>query len=367
MKILVINTNGILRDGITAWMTSYFKAMDKSGMEVHTIAYKNVDADVVEEVREAGLIIHVIPHRKSASGAYLRELDQVMKNERFDIVQVNGNSATMSLELILAKMNGVRVRIAHSHNTTCSHEAIDRMLRPFLYAFSTDHFACGRAAGEWLFGSRRFSIIPNGKIIDLYRYSSDSRIAARRELKISDDCVAIGHVGMFNIQKNHSFLLDIFQCLHESSKKTHLFLIGEGGLRSSAEEKVQKMDLEESVTFLGKRSDVPYLLNAMDCMLFPSLHEGFPNVVLEWQINGLPSVVSNSITADCAITPLVRFCSLDEPVYDWASAVKTMIDGSTRKRDSEWAATEIAKAGYDIQQNAADLKRLYCESLARWK
>ena len=144
-----------------------------------------------------------------------------------------------------------------------------------------------------------------------------------------------------------------------------LVLIGDGGLFPEMQELARKLGVGSSVLFLGRRPDVPFLLNALDCMILPSLYEGFPNVVLEWQINGLPCIVSDSVTRECAVTPLVRFASLSEPASAWAAYVEEAFFQSNRELDSKQAARTASEAGYDITKNAAMLRTLYLKGVSR--
>ena len=364
MKILVLSTNGIIKDGITEWMISYFRAMDKSGMQVHAVAYEGSDSDAIETVHSAGLEVHTLPSRKSIA-EYRRALRKLMRDEAFDVVHVCGNSATVAIELSLAKAAGARMRIAHSHNTTCSHPFIDKLLRPAMHNALTDRYACGEAAGKWLFGDRLFTVIPNGKDVDRFRFCCDARARVRKSLGLVEGQIAIGHVGTFSEQKNHPFLFEIFRELRNRSDRYRLYLMGDGRARDHLKRTAEQLGIDASTAFLGWRDDVPDLLNAMDCMVFPSLFEGLPNVVVEWQINGLPCVLSADITRECAFTPLARFVPLSESVKVWADAIEASLADSDRECDCAAAVTAAIEAGYDIRKNAAMLRELYLEGLSR--
>ncbi|OUO58158.1 hypothetical protein B5F74_11030 [Collinsella sp. An271] len=364
MKVLVISTNGIKKDGITAWMLSYFSTMNTSGIEIHSVAYEDVDSAAIESARRAGIAVHTLP-RRSLAGKYRRCLKSLMKGIGFDVVHVCGNSATMVLELSVAESAGVKVRIAHSHNTRCTHVYLDKMLRPFLYRIATDRYACGIAAGEWLFGDRDFVVIPNGKEIDRFRFSRRVRTKHRKDLGMGRETVAIAHVGTLNKQKNHGFLLRVFQELRKRSDCYHLFLMGDGDFQGTLQRRCSEMGIANSVSFLGWRSDVNELLNAMDCVVFPSLHEGLPNVVVEWQINGLPCVVSDAVSKECAFTPLVRFISLRNDPEEWADVVEASIATSQRDRDSVNGSLAAIEAGFDIVKDAEMLRELYLKGVSR--
>lgn len=367
IKILCLSTNGILSDGITSWMKTTFSAMDLNGFEVTTTAFAGCSLDLVESVRQCGINVEMVPNRKSDTYNYMRAIRNLLETGHYDIVHVCCNSATAAYEINESKRCGVGVRIAHSHNTMCTHRLANRLLDPLFQNGITDRFACGVDAGKWLFGSRQFTVIPNGKYLSDFSYSSTARETARKELGLIGNELVFGHVGSFNEQKNHLKLLDIFSELYRRNSFCRLVLIGEGHMLSETKEKAKALGVENAVIFLGRRDDVPRLLNAMDCMVFPSLYEGFPNVVLEWQLNGLPVVMSETITDECAITPLVSQVSLNASAAIWADAIVDALKGRNRALDSASGVNSARTAGYDIRDNAAMLRRLYVEGVNRCK
>lgn len=365
MRVLLISTNGLLHDGITAWMTQYFSVMDKTGIEPHTVAWEGTSEHIINAVNASGIAVHLLPSRRLHVVKYLHALYKLLCQMRFDIVHVCGNSGTIALELVTAAKCSVKMRIAHSRNTMCVHRVADKFLRPLMFSSATDFFACGTEAGKWLFESRPFAVIPNGKDSEKYAFSDVKRKHYLEEIGISAGKVVIGHVGMFNEQKNHAKLIEIFSVLRRRSDKYFLCLVGDGSLREEMELKVELLGLKDSVAFLGRRLDVPDLLNIMDCMVLPSLYEGFPNVVLEWQLNGLPCVISDTVTDECAITPLVSFVSLKGDDSCWADAVERALLQGDRCHNSEFAAKAAKLKGFDIRDNAAMLKNLYIKGVAR--
>jgi len=367
IKILVLGTSGVLNDGITSWMRQTFGAMNLEGLEIVTVAFEDCDPSVVDAVEKVGIRVVTVPSRKKNPRAYVRAYRALLEKENFSIVHVCCNSALASFELREARKYSVKMRIAHSHNTTCGHRVADRLLRPVLYREATDYYACGKDAGKWLFGNRQFKVIPNGKDLGLFTFSSSVRVGARAELGLNDDAIALGHVGRFNAQKNHGKLLEIFKELRGRSPRYELVLIGDGALFNQTKENAESLGIQNHVHFLGRRDDVPQLLNAMDCMVFPSLYEGFPNVVLEWQLNGLPVVMSETITDECAITPLVSQVALNDSAAVWADAIEDALKGRDRALDSASGVNSAKTAGYDIRDNAAMLRRLYMEGINRCK
>lgn len=358
MKILVYSTNGVLRDGITSWMKSHLARMDQTDLELHTLAFEDTTDDLLRELRACGLQIHMVPSRTTPL-RFAVALNKTLRAGKYDAIHINGNSSTVALDLLATMGTGVRARIVHSHNTTGSHPIFSAILRPIGNALTTDRFACGREAGRWMFGDRPCVVLSNGIDLGAYAFDPEIREQMRPRLSASTSDVVIGHVGMFNAQKNHGLMLKVFARAHAQNPRLRLALIGEGRLRESIEQLAEELGVSSRITFIGLSSEVPRFLSAFDAAVLPSLHEGLPSVVIEWQANGLPSYVSDDVTDECAVTDLVSFLPLDD-VGGWVRALArvTAID---RTSASKRAQEKLRAAGYDVTDGAARLRRIYLQ------
>lgn len=183
-------------------------------------------------------------------------------------------------------------------------------------------------AAEYTFGKRDVRnglvyILPNGLELKKFQFSEEGRLKIRSEFGIPADAFVVGHVGRFNKQKNHLFLLDIFKKLYKRKKNAVLLLVGSGELESAMRDKVVQYGLEKMVFFAGVRFDMPNLLSAMDVFVFPSLYEGMPNAVIEAQACGISCYVSDSITKEANITGLVRYLSINNSDV-WVESLESL-------------------------------------------
>lgn len=360
MKILQIPTGGLFFDGILSCIVEYMTVMDKSRMDVRVLATNEPEKNVVQKVEESDCKVVSIPYRKKNIVKYFFLLYRYIAKEKIDIVHIHGSSAIMSVELVAARIAGCKVRIAHSHNTTCENQKIDNFLRPVFYWGYTEAFACGSEAGKWMFGNREFKIIPNGRDIRKYEYNAKNRTNYRDKLKIPRDALVVGHVGRFNAQKNHEYLVHVFEELYKNNRKAYLVLIGTGEKIDEIKNLVKKSMIRDNVIFTGVIDNVADYLSAFDVMLLPSLYEGLPMVVIEWQIAGLPCIVSDTVTKECAITPLVQFESLEEKPERWARNIED-IPLQDREKNKDLLFGSVRKAGYDIQFGAERLRNIYID------
>lgn len=352
-KILIISTVGLIYDGITSVIMAYLEFMSLSNLDIQLVGTINIEPKIRQKIESLGCEIIDLPNRRTETIKYFFELARYIRKENIDVVHAHGNSATLAVDLLAAKLGGAKKRIAHSHNTQCNQIIADKIMRPMFNALYTDAVACSFDAGKWLFGNKPFTILANGRDIEKYKFVLAKRQALRLQYGITNELV-IGHVGGFYKQKNHEFLIDVFRKVVLINPNTKLILIGDGPLKNTIENSVQ--DISDKVLFLGTTDHVEDYLNIMDVMALPSLFEGLPLVVIEWQINGLPCVISDTVTKDCAVSDLVKFESLNKGSSVWA---KELVGCSGRRNDMTLIIEDIKKAGFDIKNNASVLKKLY--------
>ena len=364
MKILQIPTGGLFSDGISSCLIEYIAAMNKTDMDIRVLATNKAGDDIIHKFEMCGCKVISIPNRRENIIDYFLKLCRYIAKEKIDIVHVHGSSAIMSVELLAAKIAGCKVRIAHSHNTTCENKKADQLLRPVFNKTYTEAFACGQDAGKWMFGKRKFTIIPNGRNLKRYEYDTEKRDEYRDKMQIPYDALVIGHVGRFNTQKNHEYIIYIFNEVYKKNKNSYLVLVGTGEKVNEIKELVKKLEIEKNVIFTGVIGNISDYLSAFDVMLLPSLYEGLPLVVIEWQISGLPCIVSDTVTKECAITSLVKFKSIKEKPESWAADIEGLVL-QDRKKNTNTILNEIKMAGYDIESGAKRLRELYIIALKK--
>lgn len=361
-KVLVVPTGGLRREGITSSILSFMRSMDRDGLDVRVAAVYNNESDVLDELRLLGCDVVETPDRRSDTFGYVRFLISYMRRECIDVVHVHGSSSVMAIELRCAQLAGVRERIAHSHNTRSDDPRRDKMLRPFFRGSWTRALACGEDAGRWLFEDSPFEVLHNGFALEKYAFDAVQRNEVRSRLGFGDE-PAVGFVGNINYVKNQSFLIDVFGLLSRDVPSARLFIVGEGPDRSKIEGLIAEKGLADRVTITGRVSNVDEFLQAFDLMMLPSLFEGLPSVVLEWQAAGLPCLVSDVVTGECAVTPLVRFLSLRDGAAAWAACARETLEVNSvvdvRRAASERALLALRRHGFDIHEVSKRLRTIY--------
>ena len=138
--------------------------------------------------------------------------------------------------------------------------------------------------------------------------------------------------------------------------EAHLVLIGKGEMEEEIKILVERKGIQKAVTFMGIRDDVYRLYQGMDLLLFPSLFEGLPVVLVEAQASDLSCVISDTISKEAILTDRVCVKSLNSDVELWAEKCLEILQKSDNREDK---TIEIRKAKYDISDLAKSLKQYY--------
>ena len=347
--------------GVEMVVMNYYRHIDRTKVQFDFFALEGSAVPQREEIERLGGRVYIVPKYTHLS-AYEKEIIRLFRQNQYKIVHSHMNTLSV-FSLWVAKKAGIPNRIAHNHSTAGKGETkkniIKYALRPFAKIYPTKLCACSQYAGEWLYGKNaEFQVFNNA--IDLSRYSYDPQkaAAARKELGLEDKLV-VGHIGRFCYQKNHDFLIDIFNEIHKQRQEAVLLLIGEGELEQDIRNKVKKLGLTDSVRFMGKQKDTSEFYQAMDCFVLPSRYEGLGVVAIEAQACSVPVICLTAVPKDAKITSSVKFIGLDESSSNWADCVLDVIKTQVKRNERE----EVRKAGYDIEVEAQKLTDFYEELL----
>ena len=359
-KILYIATGGLHKDGITMSELDSLKNIDFTDLEIHIAAVCCDDLEVIKEFEKLHCKVVTLPNRKKMLSKYIVELRKLIKNEKYDVIHVCGSSSLMLIELLIAKKNKIPKRIVHCHNTLNQHGFIFKMLRPIFYKTYTKAIACGYDAGKFLFGNNEFEIFYNGRDLEKFKFNKEDRNKFRKKYKWND-YIVIGHVGGFNEQKNQIFALNVFEKLSKENDKYRLCLVGHGEKFDFIKNEIEKRKLTDKVVLTGNVNNVDELINAFDVMILPSKHEGLPMVLVEWEANGLLSIVSDKVTKEANINESVINLGIeDENQKLWINYIKKIdFEDYSRDEKSKENIDILIDKGFGIRECTEKLKKLY--------
>lgn len=349
------------RGGAETNLMNYYRQMDRKNFQVDFLVHRQEVGAYEKEIEQLGGRIFRLPalhplHINQYKSQVIKFFDE---NSGYQII--HGQCSELGIFIYKeAKKRKIPVIIAHAHNSKMDwdHKAFFRILwKHQMRKYINTYFTCGEDSARWLFGEKlaqnayqmNNAIKTKDFIFDL-----DVRQKMRSELK-AENTLNLIHIGRFNLQKNHKFIIQIFSELVKLNPDSKLFLVGSGDLQNEIKLQVQHLRLQKKVQFLGVRSDISPILQAMDVFLFPSLYEGFGVANLEAQAAGLKCIISDNVAKESnVVTENVVVCSLHQSPQMWAQKILT-VSTYARKEFSE----PIRDAGYDIEENVLKLEQKY--------
>lgn len=357
IKIAMV-TNHFGITGIGTVIMNYCKALDENKYDLTILTGKPIAESYKCGCEVFDIKLIALPSRRQNKLRHYYGLLRELRKGKFDIVHIHGSSSMMAIELFIAKIAGIKVRIAHSHSCCCSHMKLQNILNLFLKKLYTMPMACSNIAGDWLFGCDNYTILPNGFDTIKFIFSEQERHRVRRELGVENKFV-LGHVGRFNETKNQKYLLDIFENIGEKYEDTYLLLIGTGPDFDIIKELVHKHPFSERIILYGESDDISSLYSAMDVFLFPSLYEGLGLVAVEAQISGLPCVISDKVPKIVEVGENVSFLPIGaEGEKAWGAQIaeyKTL----SLDRTSVYTRIESKIHKFDMISCASKLENIY--------
>lgn len=358
---------GLGRGGAESMVMNLYRAIDRTQVQFDFIIHTEEHQAYYDEIISLGGRIYSFP---AFNGKNYFKMKSIWKNffkdhPEYKILHSHVRSYA-SLYLPIAKKAGLKT-IIHSHSTSNGKGIASAVKRIMQYPlrWQADHFfGCSKEAGEWLFGKKvveneKYHILQNAIDTEQYRFNPEIRREYREQLGLGEKKTFI-HVGRFHPAKNHTFLLNLFAEIHKQDSNTVLLLAGDGELRSAIESQIAELNLQNDVLLLGSRSDVPKLLMAADCFLFPSVWEGFGMVAVEAQAAGLPVICNTTIPQTVSVSKKCLFVSTDD-LNAWKRSAIDLINSSSR--NDAHTMSEIVEKGFDIKTSSRLLTEFY---LANW-
>ena len=346
-----------VNNGIGTVVLNYSRELVRDGGEVTVFVGGPVGEDKQAEADGCGISVVQLPSRKKRPIAYLGELRRRVRAGGFDIVHVHGNSGMVLPDLLAARANRVVTVACHCHNTGCEHPVLHRILKRAVPGGGDILLACSEEAGRWLYGDAPFTVLPNAFDTARFSYSEEARASVRAGLGIPEGAFVLGDVARLNPEKNHAFLIGVFEELRKRDPDARLVIAGDGPGRAAVEDMVAASPARGGILMLGDVPDPSGLYSALDAFVFPSIHEGLGIVLVEAQIAGLGCWVSDDVPAAAGLCGLFHQFPLADGPAVWAERIQKRAQGSPREELSRKALA--CAAPFDIANTYGLLRGLY--------
>ena len=350
--------------GIETFIINHYRVMRKvnSNIVFDVMCYTDHPAFEQEIISNGGKIIKIPLVRNPKVSRYA--VDDYFKEHASEYLALWCNKCDLlNIDFIIAAHNyGISHIIIHSHNSFNMHSGIKKLLVSIMHSvnkkritkYVSDYWSCSDYAAEWMFpneivNKQMIKYIPNAVDADLFRFDTKIRNNIRDTFGFKNKLV-IGFVGRLSYMKNPIFAISIFNEICKLHSDSEFIIIGTGELEERVKKYADSLTCMDRINFLGRRNDVPELMQAMDCMLLPSHFEGLPVVAVEAQAAGLHIfAASDGITEQTKITDLLHFLPLSAGAEKWA---ETILNTNLERKDTY---DEIVKAGFELNSAAKKL------------
>lgn len=361
IKVLQVGmTSGV--GGVESFMVNILENIDKNKFDIEFLMHQEPNEKYNEIFKKNNTKIHYINGIKNGIFNYLKSIKNFYKKNKYDVVHLNECSSIYFLycwPLIFDKKTKL---IIHSHNGAAKHKLLHKLFCFIQNRRANVLLSCSDIASKWMFGKKKSVTIHNGIELEKFAFSVNNRNEIREELCIPKDTFIVGSIARFEEQKNHNKIIEIFYEYNKINSKSVLILVGDGSLKSKIENRVKKLGINDKVFFLGLRNDIPKLLSSFDLFLMPSLYEGLPFVCIESQANGLPMLVSNTISSEVLLTNLIEVMNLESKNEEWAKMIKKL-ELNYGEHNSNDYNSYLKRAGYDIKEVVKILESIYSKNI----
>lgn len=335
--------------GVEAVVMNYYKHIDRDKYQFDFVCCENSHFIPEKEINELGGKVYKVTSITNIF-KYISEIKNIAKG--YDIVHCHMGPIAFPA-LIGCMLAGCKIRILHSHTETKKNQPVklvfNNVCKQISKRLATYRLACSRNAGDWLYGNMDYIVLNNAIDTDKYKFSKTNRKKNRKELGVNDNEILIGHVGRFQAQKNHPFLIDVFNDVVKQEPNYKLLLIGDGNDKDEIVKKVDSLNINNNVVFLGQIGDVEKYYSAMDVFTLPSLCEGLPVVGVEAQANGLKCFFSDNVSQEALLSNTAKMLPLDKDVWknELLKCYPLTFHYVNKIKD------------FDIKEKAKDLEKIY--------
>ena len=347
------------RAGAETMLMNLYRNIDRSEIQFDFVTFTDEVGDYDAEITKLGG--KIIPILASNPIERMLKLQNFLKqNPEYKIVHAH-MLLSNAFHLLAAKGEGVKHRISHSHSTSNGKSGtVNKIYEKWALItnryIATYKIACGKLAAQYLFGTtKEVMILPNAVDIDsMIDVASNSIDYIEKNFEKKG--LKIVQVGRLNEVKNHQFSLQVAEELKKRNIDFTIYFIGQGPLEFELKQQASNKLLQNRVKFLGVRSDVTELMASADFMIMPSLHEGFPVVLVESQVIGLTAIVSDQVSDEVDLNlGLVKFLSLNS-VKDW---VNHLLISKKLDKNDKFIVDSLKLQGFDAITNAKKLSEFY--------
>ncbi len=332
-KVLVGYVSDCSTSGIDKYIINYIDSVKNDDIAFDFLTRGDSDF-AKKELNKRGYNLYKVSRNRHFIRQII-EMKKIIKSNKYDAAYFNISESFNCVGIIAAKLFGIKKVIVHSHSSSIEKNniiinlicrIINYLFKPIISICSDLNLACSDKAAKWLFSRNvydnyDYEIIYNSIDYEKFKPNMNIRRKIREKYKI-DDKFVVGHIGRFSYQKNHKFLLDIFNEYLKKNPESVLICVGDGPDYNKILDYSKKLGIYDKIIFTGAIDNVNEMIQSFDCFLLPSRFEGLPIVALEAQFSQVKCIISDKVSKMSLISDDSIMLPINDPRI-WAKNISS--------------------------------------------
>lgn len=361
--------DGLGRGGAEQLLTAYAPELKRIGYDVQVVVFQEKEGNIqAERLRSAGIAVTFLRIDQ------LKRVDQLwravkgLRRMRPDLLHAHLQFSIITAGMARLLLGVPTMATLHTLEEPSGLDRSSRRLRlmNWVLAKLVDRVIClSRASFE---AARRaglpavkLEVLANG--IDLSPFDApplEGRAAVRAKHGIAQDAPLIITVAVLRPEKGIDRLVAAMPMICNACPGAHLLVVGNGPQFGSLQSQIAALGLEEAVTLVGFREDVPDLMRSADIFVLPTLNDALPTVVMEAMAAGLPVVASDvGGLSDMMVSGVEGALVPPDDVPALGTAVLSLLLNPAMRKKSGSAARSRAEREFTLQGQVARLSEIY--------
>ncbi len=361
MKILHLISSGGMY-GAEAVILNLSQTLIDQGDESEIAFFQNLphpNLDLQTAAARRSIATHAVVCHGQLDLSVPGRIRDLARSVSADVIHAHGYKADLYTWAALRRASIPIVSTCHNWIETTAplraYGLIDRrVLRSFAAVIAVSHDVQRQLLSAGV-APDRVTLIPNG--VDIRPFLAHSPTS---RLQQTASPLTVGFVGRLSHEKGADLFLQAAARALKDHPLTRFQIIGDGPDRQTLEQLAQTLHIDQHVTFLGRKDDMPGVYASLDLLVSSSRQEGLPMSLLEAMAARLPIVA----TAVGEVPSLIRShqTGLLVPPSDVdaiAEAMNTLLADAPLRQQLGANARHLVEANFSAAQMTGQYKRVY--------
>ncbi len=354
-EAVILNLSRTLNEGGHSAILAVFSNSSNPNLQLHEAAVKE------------GIESHLIPCEGQIDRTVSAKIRGLAAETNADVVHAHGYKADIYAHFAMRNLHIPLVSTCHgwidiNAMLTLYGVADRRVLRNFTAIVAVSDEVKRKLLNAGV-PENKIHLIRNG--IDLRPFDNAQPSLRNESIKVKSPIV--GLIGRLSIEKGVDIFLEAAARILTEQPSTKFVVIGEGPDRDKLESLIDNLKIRNSVSLLGRRTDMPSVYASLDIMVSSSRQEGLPIAILEGMASRLP-IVATAVGEVPTLISTGQTGVLVPPqdISSLASATVSLLQNPAERQRLGSVARQLIEDEFSASRMTSDYLRIY-EVISREK